>query len=81
MPHIAGQCTTAFGIAMVYKDHTLQHHHYFTSEWMELDGMRDLAAILFPPLDLALFCWGIRLSVALLLGLWISANVGYMFSR
>jgi hypothetical protein len=39
------------GLHIVFKDHTLEHHHYFTSEWMEMDGMRDLAAILFPPFN------------------------------
>src|SRR6476620_10981042 len=56
------------GLRMVFKDHTLEHHHYFTSEWMELDGMRDLAAILFPPFNLALFVGGSGILVAILLG-------------
>jgi len=67
------------GLRMVFKDHTLEHHRYFTSEWMELDGMRDLAAILFPPFNLALFVGGTGILVAVLLGTWISANVGYLF--
>jgi hypothetical protein len=67
------------GLRMVFKDHTLEHHHYFTSEWMELDGMRDLAAILFPPFNLALFVGGSGILVAILLGAWISTNVGYLF--
>jgi hypothetical protein len=67
------------GLRMVFKDHTQEHHHYFTSEWMELSGLRDLAAILFPPFNLALFVGLSGISVALLLGVWISANVGYLF--
>jgi hypothetical protein len=67
------------GLGIVFKDHTLQHHHYFTSDWMELEGMRDLKAILFPPVNLALFVGGAGLSVAILLGTLISANVGYLF--
>ena len=67
------------GLQMVYKDHTLEHHRYFTSEWMELEGWRDLAAILFPPFNLALFVGVSGISVAFLLGIWISANVGYLF--
>jgi hypothetical protein len=67
------------GLRMVFKDHTLEHHHYFTSEWMELDGMRDLAAILFPPLNLALFVGVSGIAVAFVLGTYISANVGYLF--
>jgi hypothetical protein len=67
------------GLHIVLKDHSLEHHHYFTSEWMELEGLRDLAAILFPPFNLALFVGLSGISVALLLGVWISANVGYLF--
>jgi hypothetical protein len=67
------------GLRMVFKDHTLEHHHYFTSEWMEMDGMRDLAAILFPPFNLFLFVGVSGITVAFLLGMWISANVGYLF--
>jgi hypothetical protein len=67
------------GLRMVFKDHTLEHHHYFTSEWMELSGLRDLAAILFPPINLALFVGVTGIAVAFLLGKWISANVGYLF--
>jgi hypothetical protein len=67
------------GLGMVFKDHTLEHHRYFTNEWMELEGMRDLAAILFPPVNLALFVGVSGVLVAFLLGTWISANVGYLF--
>ena len=67
------------GLWLVFKDHTLEHHHYFTHESMELSGMRDLAAILFPPFNLALFVGGAGFAVAFLLGSWISTNVGYLF--
>ena len=68
-----------WGLGMVYKDHTLEHHRYFTVEWMELEGWHDLAAILFPPVNLALFVGVSGVLVAFLLGKWISANVGYLF--
>ena len=67
------------GLTKVFAGHTLEHHHYFTNESMELDGMRALAIILFPPMTLAIFVGIFAFPVAFLLGRHVSANTGYLF--
>ena len=67
------------GLRKVFAGHTLEHHHFFTNESMELEGIRDLAIILFPPLMLALFVGIFAFPVAFLVGYLISANAGYLF--
>ena len=67
------------GLKRVFVGHTLEHHHYFTDESMELDGIRALAVILFPPLMLALFVGIFAFPVAFLVGYLISPNSGYLF--
>jgi len=67
------------GLRRVFAGHTLEHHHYFTDESMELDGMRALAIILFPPAMLAIFLGIFAFPVAILTSYLISANTGYLF--
>jgi len=67
------------GLRRVFVGHALEHHHFFTDESMELDGIRDLAIILFPPVMLAIFVGIFAFPVAFLVGYWISPNAGYLF--
>jgi hypothetical protein len=67
------------GLRLVYAGHTLDHHHFFTNDSMEMDGPRDMVIILFPPIMLLFFFGVFGFPVAFLLGALISANVGYLF--
>lgn len=67
------------GLGLVYRRHAGQHHRYFSHEAMALTDLRDLRAVLFPPL-LVLFFFG-AFAVPVWFGLaWaISANVAWLF--
>lgn len=67
------------GLRLVYRRHAGQHHRYFSHEAMALTDLRDLRAVLFPPL-LVLFFFG-AFAVPVWFGLaWaISANVAWLF--
>src|SRR5207302_2362970 len=67
------------GLKLIFGGHTLDHHHYFTHQSMEIDGMRDLVIILFPPVMLLALFAVFGFPVAYLLGLLVSRNVGYLF--
>ena len=67
------------GLRRVFAGHTLNHHHYFTHESMEMDEVQALAIILFPPVMLLFFFGVFGFPVAFLLGSLISRNVGYLF--
>ena len=67
------------GLGLVYKRHAGQHHRYFTHDRMPIDGLRDLRAVLFPPL-LVLFFFGLFATPAwLALAALFSANVAWLF--
>lgn len=67
------------GLGLVYRRHAGQHHRYFSHEAMALTDLRDLRAVLFPPL-LVLFFFGV-FAVPVWFGMaWaISANVAWLF--
>ena len=66
-------------LRIVFEDHSINHHRYFTNEKMELHALRDVAIILFPPVMLVLFFGVFAFPVAILLDWLISANAGYLF--
>lgn len=67
------------GLALVYKRHAGQHHRYFTESAMPLSDLRDLRAVLFPPL-LVLFFFGLfGTPVWLALRALASPNVAWLF--
>jgi len=43
------------GLGLLYKRHTLQHHHFFTHEAMSYQSTRDFKMVLFPPLMIVYF--------------------------
>jgi hypothetical protein len=68
------------GLGLVYRRHAGQHHRFFSHEAMPVDDLRDLRAVLFPPL-LVLFFFGLfGTPLALLLGWLFSANVAWLFA-
>jgi sterol desaturase/sphingolipid hydroxylase (fatty acid hydroxylase superfamily) len=67
------------GLGLVFKRHAGQHHRYFTDAAMPLHDLRDLRAVLFPPL-LVLFFFGLFGTPAwLALRVLVSANVAWLF--
>ena len=68
------------GLGLVYKRHAGQHHRFFNQQAMSIDDLRDLRAVLFPPL-LVLFFFGLfAFPVWLLLSWLASANVAWLFT-
>jgi hypothetical protein len=67
------------GLGPVYRRHAGQHHRYFSHEAMPLSDLRDLRAVLFPPL-LVLFFFGLFGTPAWwLLARLFSANAAWLF--
>jgi len=67
------------GFRLVYERHTRQHHRFFTDQQMELDGLRDLRAVLFPPVLMIFFFTAFALPVGLLLAWVASPNVAWLY--
>jgi len=67
------------GLRLIYERHTRQHHRFFTAEAMPLEGLRDLRAVLFPPLLMTFFITAFALPIALVLASAASANVAWLF--
>ena len=67
------------GLGLVYRRHAGQHHRYFTHEAMALTDLRDLRAVLFPPLLVVFFFGAFAVPVWFLLAWLASANVAWLF--
>lgn len=67
------------GLRLVFERHTKQHHRFFTDQAMELDGVRDLRAVLFPPILMTFFIIAFALPAWLLLAWVASPNVAWLF--
>lgn len=67
------------GLRLVYERHTRQHHRFFTDQCMELDGLRDLRAVLFPPVLVIFFLSAFAVPVGLLLAWAASPNVAWLY--
>ena len=66
-------------LGLVYERHTRQHHRFFTDQAMQMEGLNDLRAILFPPVLLIFFFAAFALPAGLLLAWLFSANVAWLF--
>lgn len=67
------------GLGLIYRRHAGQHHRFFTDRDMRYDEIRDLRAVLFPPL-LVIFFFGLFATpVWLLLDWLVSTNVAWLF--
>jgi hypothetical protein len=67
------------GLSVIYKRHTLQHHHFFTNEAMSYEASRDFKMVLFPPY-LVLFFFGLfAVPVGAVLWTVASANVARFY--
>jgi len=67
------------GLALVYKRHAGQHHRFFNHQAMTIDDLRDLRAVLFPPLLVTFFFGLFALPVWFALAQLLSANVAWLF--
>jgi hypothetical protein len=67
------------GLGVIFKRHTLQHHHFFTDEAMSYDGWRDVKMVLFPPYLILFFFGGMGLPIGLALWAVATENVARLF--
>ena len=67
------------GLRPVYERHTRQHHRFFTDQRMELDGLGDLRAVLFPPVLMIFFFTAFALPLGLALAWAASPNVAWLY--
>jgi hypothetical protein len=65
------------GLRAVYIRHTLNHHQFFSDREMRFKDQRDWRVTVFPPFALVTFTM-MSIPPALVLGLLISANVGWL---
>ena len=59
--------------------HTTIHHRFFTKDKMTYEQARDFHALLLPPYILAFFFGLFALPVGILLRVYVSSNVAYLF--
>src|SRR5258707_3604779 len=67
------------GLGVIFRRHTLEHHHFFTDQQMSYESSRDFKAGLFPPVMLLFFIGGSTSPVIMTLFLLISPNAGWLF--
>lgn len=67
------------GLGLVYKRHAGQHHRFFSHQHMELEDIRDLKAVLFPPVLMVFFILAFAFPVGITLSLLFAGNVGLLF--
>lgn len=67
------------GLGLVYRRHTLEHHHFFTHEAMAYAGARDFIMVLFPPSLLLFFLGAIATPLGALVFLAWSPDAGWLF--
>jgi hypothetical protein len=68
------------GLRLVYERHTRQHHRFFTHALMPVDSLRDLRAVLFPPILMTFFISVFALPMALVITYFTTPNVGWLFA-
>jgi len=67
------------GFGLIYKRHTLEHHHFFTHQAMSYEGARDFKMVLFPPILIVFFFGLFAVPVGALLWLVATPNVARLF--
>ena len=66
------------GLRAIYERHTLNHHQFFTDQEMRFRDHKDWRVTVFPPYALVVFIL-MSLPIAVILGLSLSPNVGWLF--
>ncbi len=67
------------GLGIVFRRHTLEHHHFFTHQAMSFESTRDFKMVLFPPVLLIFFLGGIATPLGALAFLLLTPNCGWLF--
>lgn len=67
------------GLGLLFKRHTLEHHHFFTHAAMAYESHRDVKMVLFPPVMLLFFLGGVAAPLAWALFTFASANSAWLF--
>ena len=67
------------GLKIIYQRHATQHHIFFTDRFMQFDVTRDLKAILFPPLLIAIFLILFTIPAWIIVDWLFERNVAYLF--
>ena len=63
----------------VFKRHTLQHHHFFTNEYMNFDSVNDFKIVLFPPVLLIFFSFFFVLPIFAFIYYFFSLNAALLY--
>ncbi|NOZ65075.1 MAG: fatty acid hydroxylase family protein [Alphaproteobacteria bacterium] len=63
----------------IFQRHAVQHHSFFTHEFMEFDEEKDFNAVLFPPEMLLFFFGGIATPLGILSYFLFGGNVAWLF--
>jgi hypothetical protein len=67
------------GLGIVFRRHTLEHHHFFTHQAMSFESTRDFKMVLFPPVLLIFFLGGIATPLGALAFWLLTPNCGWLF--
>lgn len=66
-------------LGLIFRRHSVEHHHFFTDDEMSYESSRDFKMVLFPPVMLLFFLGGIATPIAVLFFLLVSPNAGWLF--
>ena len=66
-------------LAGIFQRHTVEHHSFFTDEFISFDSPRDYRAVLFPPILLVFFFGFFAVPVGAILYFLVSPNVCFLF--
>ena len=67
------------GLGLVFRRHTMEHHHFFTHQAMAFESTRDFKMVLFPPVLLLFFLGGIATPIGTLAFFLLTPNCGWLF--
>jgi hypothetical protein len=67
------------GLGLIFKRHTLQHHHFFTHEAMAYETLRDAKMVLFPWFLILFFFGGMALPIGVGVYFFAGENVARLF--
>ncbi|MBI3541900.1 MAG: fatty acid hydroxylase family protein [Deltaproteobacteria bacterium] len=67
------------GLGLVFKRHTVEHHHFFTHESMAIESRRDFKIVLFPAFLIVFFFGTFAVPLGVLAAKLLTPNCGYLF--
>ena len=77
--HRAGMHHVVPGLMMLYRNHAIRHHRFFTHEAMGADSPRDFHQVLFGPLTACIFLGTFLIPIAALLYFTAGANSALLY--